>query len=250
MSTIRRLSAVLGAGLWIGSGAIAHSQETSVAAGVTLPKFGTQSETTTVIAGSKFYGEFNGFDPGTFSIMFGICGSEDCSGGIAQVRAAVNVPSGALVTSIGVNTATTNDVPLNFSLYSRDDLGNTAELGSASIPIHAGFATDHFTINDVLAPTNSGHVLVIVVRSQYAFGVTQSLGYVEVAWRLTVSEPPETPRFGDVPVTHPFFQFIEALAASGITGGCGPGTYCPEAPLTRGQMAVFLSKALGLHWPQ
>ena len=67
MSTIRRLSAVLGAGLWIGSGAMAHSQETSVAAGVTLPKFGTESQTATVIAGSEFHGEFNDFDTGTFS---------------------------------------------------------------------------------------------------------------------------------------------------------------------------------------
>jgi hypothetical protein len=52
-----------------------------------------------------------------------------------------------------------------------------------------------------------------------------------------------------VPTNHPFFQFVEALAASGITAGCGNGNFCPDAPLTRGQMAVFLSKALGLHWP-
>jgi len=52
-----------------------------------------------------------------------------------------------------------------------------------------------------------------------------------------------------VPTGHPFFQFIEALAAAGITGGCGNGNYCPDNPVTRGQMAVFLAKALGLHWP-
>jgi hypothetical protein len=52
-----------------------------------------------------------------------------------------------------------------------------------------------------------------------------------------------------VPTNHPFFQFVEALAASGITAGCGNGNFCPDAPLTRGQIAVFLSKALGLHWP-
>jgi S-layer homology domain len=51
-----------------------------------------------------------------------------------------------------------------------------------------------------------------------------------------------------VPTGHPQFQFIEALAASGITAGCGSGNYCPNANLTRGQMAVFLAKALGLHW--
>jgi glucose/arabinose dehydrogenase len=36
---------------------------------------------------------------------------------------------------------------------------------------------------------------------------------------------------------------INALAKSGITGGCGPTTYCPDASVTRGQMAAFLTRA-------
>ena len=65
---------------------------------------------------------------------------------------------------------------------------------------------------------------------------------------LAVSPPPAQATFNDVPTTHPFFQFIEALYASGITAGCqaSPPLYCPDATLTRGQMAVFLAKALGL----
>ena len=74
-------------------------------------------------------------------------------------------------------------------------------------------------------------------------------GGVQITWRRDLSEPPATPTFGDVSSTHPFYPFIEALAESGITGGCGGGNFCPDNPLTRGQMAVFLSKALGLHWP-
>lgn len=60
-----------------------------------------------------------------------------------------------------------------------------------------------------------------------------------------MSPAPETATFGDVPTSHLFFRQIEALAASGITGGCD---FCPGAPLTRGQMAAFMAKALGLHW--
>ena len=73
-----------------------------------------------------------------------------------------------------------------------------------------------------------------------------------IGYRLQVSPPPAMATFNDVPTGHPFFQFVEALAASGITAGCGaaPPLYCPDAPLTRGQMAVFLAKALGLHWPR
>jgi hypothetical protein len=80
-------------------------------------------------------------------------------------------------------------------------------------------------------------------------GTTPAFGGVRITWHRQVSAPPAAPSFGDVPTDHPFFQFVEALAASGITGGCGGGNYCPGAPLTRGQMAVFLAKALGLHWP-
>ncbi len=68
-------------------------------------------------------------------------------------------------------------------------------------------------------------------------------------WLMRQVRPaPSVASFNDVPTNHPQFQFIEALEASGITVGCGGGNYCPNSPLTRGQMAVFLAKALGLYW--
>ncbi len=41
---------------------------------------------------------------------------------------------------------------------------------------------------------------------------------------------------------------IDALAAAGITAGCatGPPRFCPNQPVTRGQMATFLARATGL----
>jgi hypothetical protein len=69
-------------------------------------------------------------------------------------------------------------------------------------------------------------------------------GYV-----LQVSPAPATATFNDVPTGHRFFQFVEAMEASGITAGCGGGNFCPDQPLTRGQMTAFLAKALGLQWP-
>jgi hypothetical protein len=49
--------------------------------------------------------------------------------------------------------------------------------------------------------------------------------------------------FGDVACPSAFADWIEQLAAEGITGGCGGGDYCPDSPVTRAQMAVFLLKA-------
>lgn len=45
-----------------------------------------------------------------------------------------------------------------------------------------------------------------------------------------------------------FEAYIEALAAAGITRGCSAdGTrFCPNEPVTRGQMAAFLARALSL----
>ena len=53
-------------------------------------------------------------------------------------------------------------------------------------------------------------------------------------------------RFGDVPADDPYAPWIEALADFGITSGCGGGNYCPDVPVTRDQMAVFLVKVFGL----
>jgi hypothetical protein len=66
---------------------------------------------------------------------------------------------------------------------------------------------------------------------------TNAIAGAKVVYRLQVSPAPATADFADVPTSHPFFQFIEALYHSGITAGCGGGNFCPDNPLTRGQMA-------------
>jgi hypothetical protein len=49
--------------------------------------------------------------------------------------------------------------------------------------------------------------------------------------------------FGDVPTNYWAAAWIKELGAEGITGGCGNGNYCPETPVTRDQMAVFLLRS-------
>jgi hypothetical protein len=50
--------------------------------------------------------------------------------------------------------------------------------------------------------------------------------------------------FTDVACPGPFTDWVEQLAAEGVTSGCGGGNYCPSASITRAQMAVFLLKTL------
>ena len=49
-----------------------------------------------------------------------------------------------------------------------------------------------------------------------------------------------TPYFTDVPASSPYFKFIQKLKDLGITGGCSATTFCPDDPITRAQMAVFV----------
>jgi hypothetical protein len=57
------------------------------------------------------------------------------------------------------------------------------------------------------------------------------------------------PLFGDVPCSSPFAVWINELVRRGITGGCGGGLFCPTAPNTRAQMAIFLTTTFGLALP-
>jgi hypothetical protein len=55
-----------------------------------------------------------------------------------------------------------------------------------------------------------------------------------------------TDRFPDVPTDYTHHDDINQIAAAGITIGFPDGTYQPEAPVTRGQMASFLARTAGL----
>jgi hypothetical protein len=51
--------------------------------------------------------------------------------------------------------------------------------------------------------------------------------------------------FNDVPTSSTYHTTTARLVGAGITGGCGGGNYCPNAAVTRGQMAAFLNRGLG-----
>jgi hypothetical protein len=84
--------------------------------------------------------------------------------------------------------------------------------------------------NDMYCPEET------VTRGQMAAFLTRALDL-----------PAGTPDAFTDDNTSVFQADIEALAASGITKGCNPpdnDMYCPNNPVTRGQMAAFLYRAL------
>jgi hypothetical protein len=166
--------------------------------------------------------------------------------------ATLDIPNGAVIDYIGINNA--NDGTPNvlaIHLWDRETGGATFDLFDLDNTPHTFLATD---INggalDLQWTFGRYDILVLDIEVAPSPNA-QYLGWVEVWWRRIVTPAPAESDFNDVPTSHPFFQYIEALKASGITGGCqaSPPLYCPDNPVTRGQMAVFLAKALGLHWP-
>jgi hypothetical protein len=77
------------------------------------------------------------------------------------------------------------------------------------------------------------------VRAVNGGGTTEADGG---AWRSFTAR---NQTFADVPIDHSLWQYIEAFYNAGITTGCGvsPLIYCPEQPVTRAAMAVFLLRA-------
>jgi SpoIID/LytB domain protein len=82
--------------------------------------------------------------------------------------------------------------------------------------------------------------------------------YFDVAWGDISGEqppppppPPPTPQFDDIS-GNVFENAINWLAAEKITLGCNPPAntrFCPSTEVTRGEMAVFISRAMGLPSP-
>jgi len=178
------------------------------------------------------------------------------SGGFfPDFAAGVSLPSGAQIVYVELDFKDISPTGEVIAYLVVCDFGGDACNNYPSLFLRSGVAFNGGTAY-VAADVSTEGLVVDNYRNHYnlvaALGVPLDveLRGMVVGYVLRVSPPPASAFFNDVPTNHAFFQYIEALHASGITAGCGaaPPLYCPDAPVTRGQMAVFLAKALGLHF--
>ncbi|MFZ5879943.1 MAG: S-layer homology domain-containing protein, partial [Chloroflexota bacterium] len=164
--------------------------------------------------------------------------------------------SGTLYT-VTVNTGTGAgtlrlDIPDTSAIT--DATGNTL----AGLPYTSGPSYSIRTQTFADVPTN--HWAWNYIERLYSAGITggctitplnycptQSVTRAQMAVFLLVAShgsgyvpPAPSGIFADVPVGNPYAAWVEQLANEGITGGCGGNNYCPNSPVTRRQMAVFL----------
>jgi hypothetical protein len=256
-ATFMFVSVVGALGLYWPSSGVAQSHPAHMpllASRVDPKEFGTQDDTITVMSAVSFESLF--WDPtlpnATLTWLLTdnferYCPAGACSSTYVEYWATLNIPAGAVIDFVGVNNATDTDAVMGVALWQRDRFGSKDLLVGFSFSAH-GMDTDFAGPLGIQVSDHLDKELLFQVE-QAPTATQQYFGWVEVRWHRTVSPPPATASFNDVPTSHQFFQFIEALKASGITGGCGNGNFCPDSPLTRAQMAAFLSKALGLNWP-
>lgn len=163
----------------------------------------------------------------------------------------IQVPSGSQITRVeieGCDTSATAEINVTL-IRTTTTAGGGGVFGTVATGVAAapGCALTGLNLATPEVVTNGTRKYFLQITTGNT-AATQ-LAAVRVFYRLQVSAAPATATFpNDVPTTHPFFRFVEAMAASGITGGCGTGSFCPDTAVTRGQMAVFLSTALGLHF--
>jgi PKD repeat protein len=141
----------------------------------------------------------------------------------------------------------------------RNDSGSAVS-ATGTISNFTGPAGATYTIND-----NSASYGTIAPGATAACGTATGDCY-----RLTISNPATRPMqhwdatvqenlstgnvatitvhvgrsFGDMPVTDPFYGFVEAMMHNGVTRGFADGTFRPPATITRAQTLMFTARAV------
>ncbi|HEY1252050.1 MAG TPA: S-layer homology domain-containing protein [Thermoanaerobaculia bacterium] len=239
------LGAVMGAALGLGAAAPSSGE---LPESTTRPKaWGTADETIHTL---------NAFDfaPEAFSVETGIAPNYmrfifHSPGPTGTLYSGLRLPAGALLTFVDVNVCDTDaaeDVRVGVYACADPAAACTLQGLSAGTVGTPGCVNASASLGDV---TVDNLTQTYFVQVEMGVGLSNLLRSVKVHYRLQVSPDPAIQSFTDVPVSHPFHRYVEALYDAGITAGYPDGRFGVDDPITRGQMAVFLALALGLHFP-
>lgn len=173
---------------------------------------------------------------------------------LAHAWAPVSLPSGSQINYIDVyyaDTDATYDVGAKLlALTGTDNSAAASTIATVIAPTGTpgkGYAYSNsvtYTVDDDVNYHGGAQIVAQVTLPSTSTGFKG----VDIWWTRQLSPAPATNTFADVPTNHPYFRVIEALAASGITTGCGGSNFCPDGVVTRKEIAKFLSRALGLYW--
>jgi hypothetical protein len=221
--------------------------DAGTASGVASDAYGTTGTTVVKIHATAFRSQSSGdkleayWDTG---ITYRSAGNV-----IYMLHAPVQLPAGAVVTNVGFDGEDVDPtLNINWGIYwvSASNADTTGFIAWYTSSESGGSFNASATITPHTVDPDKYYFALVQLPK---LGQALAIKGMRITYKLQVSPAPASATFSDVPVGYWAFQYVEALAASGITGGCGGGLFCPGNPVTRAEMAVFISKALGLHYP-
>jgi S-layer homology domain len=186
----------------------------------------------------------------------------NATGGDGAFWAPVHLPNGVLLEALCVwyyNAEAEAPIELSWGAYGLGQLDTPPfyyPISTRDLNPIGGYAIGCMTANTTIRAhtdlDDDGILEYPTYRIAVVLGTgnTHRIGGAYLHWRYQLSPAPAAATFNDVPPSDFGFQYVEALAASGITGGTGGGNYSPDDFVTRRQMAIFIAKALGLYWPE
>lgn len=203
------------------------------------------------IGATKFTGRFNPASPNLDYEQF------QFYSGLGEYYAQVTVDPGNAITHFSCHfndSHATDNIQFRWLRFRTDfDSGTSSGtvldsfVSSGTPGVASGFldpgGEETMHIYDPIQDDLIQHYLSVTVTPNVSFAGCYAF------FRRQVAPSPATATFSDVPTSHPFFRFVEALASTGVTAGCGGGLYCVNAAVTRGELAVFLAVALGMGIP-
>lgn len=165
------------------------------------------------------------------------------------MRSRLALALAVITTCVVITAAPAAATTATISVPAKADVGQTvtATITLTDVPIIAVITVDWgdgSTDNNLFVPAGA-HAVTHIYNEPGVYGITAN-GADEPAMAL-IEILPFDGTFADDD-NSVFLTDIEWLAAKGITKGCNPPfntLFCPDQTVTRGQMAAFLSRALG-----
>jgi hypothetical protein len=165
-----------------------------------------------------------------------------------KILAAALLVSGAGVVHANTQTITIVDTDRSFEIQ----VDSTEMLGDGSLKLNVA---PHYTemINPVARDT-SNLVLDDAVLSTSA-GCNWDSWSMDAQGQITLNIDPSDPdscgnpdynwpAYKDVYSFHWAYSAVQALTNAGISSGCDQTHFCPDAPITRAELAIFLEKSI------
>jgi putative Ig domain-containing protein/BACON domain-containing protein/matrixin/Ig-like domain-containing protein/S-layer family protein len=172
------------------------------------------------------------FAPGPYNFQWQLYKNDGATNFFGQMSANVVIQVGAGACPTSVSPASQSFNPSfatgSFSVTADAGCNWTAVSNAAWITITAGSGAGNGSVSYSVG-ANAGSSIrngTITIGNQ-TFTVYQGLTFTDVA------------------LNNPFYDEIGRLSARSVTLGCGDGNFCPNAPVTREQMAAFIVRSLG-----